>query len=370
MTTIAKSVARAGVPATRGRPCRSPDRARGLTLVELMVAMTIGLFVIVTMGVLFAGNSRARAEIERAGQQVENGRLAMELLRDDIQQAGHYGGLVVGPAGAALRTVSPCVPRAGVTLDPVNLGWQTLPLRAPMPLHGYSAGDVPAADTCLSNQKAGSDVLIVRSVESNALTVATATATSYANDWFLQSSSCANTATDPVATPFIVATGGAGAPARFTLHEKDCVTPAPLRRLVVRAYYVGRCSVCTGSGDGIASLRLVELSGSTATSASVVEGIEAMRIEYAFDLAQLGRIDATRRCQTGVDPCLDADWPRVSAVQIHLLARNLTASPDHLDTKRYSMGLAGTLPPFNDRFKRRLYSSLIVARNLAGPRER
>ena len=375
MTTTLRMLTPRRKHALRGRYCRPRlsglrDRTRGLTLVELMVAMTVGLFVIVTMGVLFAGNSRARAEIERAGQQVENGRRAMELLRDDIQQAGHYGGLVADPAGGTLHVVGPCIPRAGVALDPVNLGWQSAPLRIPMPVHGYAAGDVPLTETCLSNQKADTDALVVRSVESNPLSVAAATSSSYADDHFLQTSSCANPAIDPVATPFIVALGGAGAPARFVLHEKDCVTPAPLRRLVVRAYYVGRCSVCTGAGDAIPSLRMVELSGTTATSASVVEGIEAMRIEYALDLAQMGRPDTLRRCQPGVDPCSATDWPRVSAIQIHLLARGVTASPGHDDTKRYAMGMAGTLGPFNDRFKRRLYSSLIVARNLAGPRER
>jgi type IV pilus assembly protein PilW len=239
-----------------------------------------------------------------------------------------------------------------------------------MPLHGHAAPDVPAADSCLSNRKPDSDVLIVRSVESNAMSVAAAAGTSYANDYFLQTSNCTNAATDPGGTPFVVALGGAGAPARFTLHERDCSTPAAVRRLVVRAYYVGRCSVCTGAGDGVPSLRMVELSGTTAASASVVEGIEALRIEYAFDLARTGQVAAIRRCESGVDPCLTSDWPRVSAVQVHLLARNLSPSPDHVDTKSYSLGLAGTLPPFNDRFKRRLYSSLVVARNLAGPSER
>jgi type IV pilus assembly protein PilW len=353
---------RAARPVLRGA-------TRGLTLVELMVATTIGLLIIVTMGVLFAGNSRARQEIERAAQQVENGRLAIELLRDDTHQAGYYGGLL-GVATQPMQTVSPCVPRVGVTLDATNLGWQTSPLRVPLPVHGYAAGDIPAADSCLSNQKPGSDVLILRNVESNPLSVAMATGSSYANDWFLQTSSCANPVVDSIATPFIVAAGGAGAAARFTLHEKDCTTPAVVRRLVVRAYYVGRCSVCPGAGDGIPSLRMVELSGSTATSAAIVEGVEAMRIEYTFDLAQTGQVDAIRRCEAGVDPCSVADWSRVTAIQVYLLARNLAPSPDHLDAKSYAMGLAGTLPPFNDRYKRRLYSALIVAHNLAGPRER
>src|SRR5689334_21718085 len=82
---------------------------RGLTLVELMVSMVIGLLIIASMAMLFAGNSRTRAEIERSAQQLESGRLAMELMRDDIHQAGYFGGL----AASGAQLVSPCIPRTG-----------------------------------------------------------------------------------------------------------------------------------------------------------------------------------------------------------------------------------------------------------------
>jgi len=340
--------------------------ASGVTLVELMVSIAIGLLIVASLAMLFVANSRTRGEIERSGQQLESGRLAMELLRDDIHQAGYFGGF---PA-ATVQAISPCVPRTGVALNAANLGWQTAPaVVTPLPIHGYASGDTPATETCISNQKADTDVLIVRSVEAAPLTLASATGSSFANDYFLQVSSCANAAVDAAGAPFVVAPGGAGAATRFTLHARDCVSAAPLNRLVVRAYYVGRCSVCTGAGDGIPSLRMVELNGSTATSASVVDGIESMRVEYLLDTAAKGQPDSIRRCKAGVDGCTLADWTHVSAVQVYLLARNLSPSPDYADAKSYAMGLAGTLPPAGDRYKRRLYSALIVARNLAGPRE-
>jgi type IV pilus assembly protein PilW len=349
----------------RSRNASLPPRCAGVTLVELMIALTIGLLAIGTMSALFAANSRTRAEIERAGQQVENGRFALDLLRDDVRQAGFFGGF----SGVA-QIASPCVPRTGVALTAANLSWEPGTGRTPPAIHGYPAGEIPASDTCLSNAKSGSDALIVRSVEPLAVSVATAAGTSFANDWYLQASTCANPAIDSAATPFVVAPGGAGAATRFTLHEKDCVTPAPLWRLVVRAFYVGRCSVCSGAGDGIPTLRMVELSGSSATSAAVVEGIEAMRVDYGFDVAGAGRIDTLRRCRAAVDPCGAADWPRLAAVQIHMLARSLVASAGHRDAKTFDMGLAGAAGPFNDGYRRRLYSAQIAVLNLTGPRER
>ncbi len=340
--------------------------SRGVTLVELMIGITLGLLVMSAMAILFANSSAARAEMDRASQQIENGRLALQMLRDDIQQAGFFNGY----AGGARQVVAACVPRTGVTLGAAALGWQSSPPLAPLPIHGYAAGDTPASETCLTNQKAGTDVLILRSVDSNAMAVASAAATGSANDFFLQTSACADPAVDTIDRPFVVAAGGSAAAATFTLHQKDCVTVAMVRRLVVRAYYIGRCSVCGGSGDGIPSLRMVELEGASATSQPVVDGIDSMRVEYALDTDNNGEIDAIRRCKIGADPCSAADWSNVMAVRVFLLARNLTPSPGYIDTKTYDMGLAGPLPAPTDRFKRHLYSATVTAFNQAGPRER
>src|SRR5258706_5878274 len=339
---------------------------RGVTLVELMVAMTIGLLVIAGLCALFAQTAGARSEIERAGQQLENGRFALELLRDDIRQAGYFGGLLTGSP----HLVDACVPRSGIPLSAPNLGWESASALVPMPIHGYAAGDVPAGETCLSNEKSNTDALILRSVDGAPFSLAAASGSSYANDYFLQSSSCSNRSIDPAAVPFIVAPGGSTAAASFTLHEKDCATPAPVRKVTVRAYYVGRCSVCTGSGDGIPSLRMAELAGTTATSNSMVEGIDSLRVEYALDTTGSGRVDRIATCKTSVDPCTPAHWSNVIGVQLYLIARSLAPTPGHIDAKIYSLGQAGTLRPANDGYPRHLYSALVTAHNLAGPRER
>ncbi|MBK7471313.1 MAG: PilW family protein, partial [Betaproteobacteria bacterium] len=62
----------------------------------------------------------------------------------------------------------------------------------------------------------------------------------------------------------------------------------------------------------------------SATSASLVEGIDALRIEFALDTDGDGAIDALRRCADDADPCSPDDWRRVIGVRVHLLARHLT----------------------------------------------
>jgi type IV pilus assembly protein PilW len=369
---------RAGMPSTRGtrgtrgtwssrgaRGTRGLPRAqRATTLVEMLAAMAAGLLVLSAMVTMFATASAARNELDRATQQLENGRLALDLLREDIHMAGFYGGHLP----AALQMNEACVPRTGVAASGAVLGWGAA--AAPMPIQGYAYGDVPASETCFTNQKAGTDVLIIRSVDADAITVAAATSDSYSNDLLLQVSSCANPAIDPPATPTAVAFGGEGAAARLKLHDADCVTLARVRKLVVHAWYVGRCSVCSGGADTIPTLRMIELTGTTTTNSALVEGIESMRVEYAIDRDGDGVADAQVRCKGSVDACSASDWKDVIAVQVHLLARSTTATPGHVDRKTYDMGLAGVLPPFGDGFRRHRYSSLAAAYNRLGPRER
>ena len=337
-----------------------------MSLVELMIGISVGMLILIALSVLFANNSAVSSEIERTGQQIENGRFALQLLRDDIHLAGYFYGYTEGKR----QVVDACIPRNGATLNAANLGWQVSPPQTPLPIHGYAAGDTPASESCIANQKANTDVLILRSVESNSISVASAADASNANDYFMQRSACADVAIDASDTPFVVAPGGNSALANFTLHQKDCAMPAPVRKLVVHVYYIGKCSVCSGSGDGIPALRMVELAGATATNASLVEGIDSMRVEYALDSDNNGEIDTIRRCKKDIDTCSPGDWSNVVAVQVHLLARNLTPSPGYTDTKTYDMGLAGRLAAPNDHYKRHLYSTMIIAYNLAGTRER
>jgi len=347
------------------QPASSPRRARGTTLIELMVALTIGMVLLTALAELFARHSNTRNEIDRASQQVENGRYAIETLRDDIREAGFFSGY--DDSSSTSQATSACVPRSGVPLTAVNLGWQVSPALNPLTIHGFAGGDLPVGDTCITNQKPNTDLLILRRLESEARSVATVAGASYANDFFMQTSGCADATVDPAGIPFVLATGGSATP--FVLHDKSCITPAMVRKLVIRAYYIATCSDCAGAGDAVPTLRVVELTGGSLSNLPLVEGIETMRLEYGIDNDGNGSIDTFKRCKVGVDDCTITDWRNVMAVQVRLLSRNPGKSIGYVDTKLYDMGLAGTLSALNDGFKRHAYSSLMIAYNHTGPRE-
>jgi len=70
------------------RDCRGQA---GLTLVELMVAMTISLLILAALVALFTNTSRSNREFARANGMIESGRLAIQVLEADVQHAGFWG---------------------------------------------------------------------------------------------------------------------------------------------------------------------------------------------------------------------------------------------------------------------------------------
>jgi len=86
----------------RCRLIESSRTSRGLSLVELLVSLALGLMIISGMLTLLARNSETRGEIEKAGRQVENGRYAIQRLSEDLHHAGFYGEFYDVPAGTSV----------------------------------------------------------------------------------------------------------------------------------------------------------------------------------------------------------------------------------------------------------------------------
>ena len=79
---------------------------RGFTLVELMIAMTIGLILLLVVGTVFTSSRQVFRIQEHNARIQESGRFAMEILGRSIKQAGlaeiPFTGLKIGFAGTAI----------------------------------------------------------------------------------------------------------------------------------------------------------------------------------------------------------------------------------------------------------------------------
>src|SRR3990172_3522599 len=81
---------------------------RGLSLIELMISITIGLLILVSLSSLFINQSKARAELDKSNRMIDNGRYALQLLSNNLRMAGFFDRYSPSgtPTGASLPV--PC----------------------------------------------------------------------------------------------------------------------------------------------------------------------------------------------------------------------------------------------------------------------
>jgi len=307
----------------RSPSARGPRRAvaRGLTLVEMMVAMVIGTVLVAGLGAVFVNSSVARNEIELSADVIENGQYALVALSRDLAQTGFYGTLVV-PAGGAIDLCS---------TDPAV--WATS-------LTAYAVGlnNTDPDPACLA-RKAGTDAVFIQRASTCTTTEAGAGCGEEAGQAYLQVSECGM---EYSLIPYVVARGLDPA---LTLQTKACDgTRAPKRRLVRRFYYI--------STDNVLSSVDITPNG-TLPPVALVENIEQMQIEYAVDVDGDGTPDAFSPTP--------ADWSLVVGARFWLLARSTTTSRNGSAALTFEMSdTRFDVPETTVNFKRRVYSTYVA----------
>lgn len=341
--------------------CRPSGAQRGVTLVEWMIAITIGLVLVAGLSLLFSQQSSTQAELEKSSRQIENGRYAMQMLRDDIQLAGYYGefGADVTASSAAAPSVAP-LPCANDLAGPGNF-----PLVA---IEGFDAPNaVLPCGIQAANHIDGTDILLVRHADAASNPNGVAIGDIKAGQLYIQTG-----IKNGVLRYAIAAASADGVkPPAFDLLRKDGVTPGTIRKYLVHVYFLSPCSVmkngatCTSSDDGgtpIPTLRLLEPSSGSTASTPLVEGIENMQFDYGIDATGDGAPDSY-----AASP---ADWANVVALRVNLLARSNERSPGYSDQKSYTLGLAGATTPTGDAFKRHVFSQMVRVVNVSARRDR
>jgi type IV pilus assembly protein PilW len=345
---------------TLGRANRGSTPQSGFTLVELMIAITLGMLIVAGLALTFVNSSRARDEVERANQQIENGRYAMQVLGDDLRLAGYLAEFNVAQAGLATPAAKP---------DPCATDLATLRTALPLHLQGYDDG---AALSCLTDVRANTDIVVVRRVSS--CVSGAANCASVPGAAYFQASLC-NDSTElgsaNTADQYRLDTNTAS----LDRHRKDCTSLASMRQYLTRIYFVANNDA---AGDGIPTLKRAELGAGGFAIVSIAGGIENLQLEHGIDNDNDGIPDAVTANPDIYNACAGAacvtHWLNVMTVRINLLARNTSTSGAHTDTKTYSLGLkadatANTVGPFNDGFKRHAFQAEVRLNNPAGRRE-
>jgi len=378
------------------------NRQAGLSLVELMIASALGLIIVAALTQLFADVTKNNREMAKTNSQIENARFAMQFLRNDIVHAGYWGEhlpefndlvLVTIPTDKPTIVPDPCLAYSSwnTTTGHINslLG---------VPVQAYEDSPSTACDAVVNDELVpalpagvGTDVLVVRHAEQCIASGPNANCPAdVAGKLYFQASNCV----DELDAGDLYQLD----PNSFPLTERDCITTAGKRRFVQNIYYIRDYAVT--AGDGIPTLVRSEfdLSGGSLQhnpAQSLVQGIERFRVELGIDnISEAGtpvNYDqaivwqdpdvwnvATNRgdgvpdgafvhCSVGT-PCTVEQLRDVVAVKLYVLARADEPTLGYVDTKQYQLG-GLTVPPFNDNFKRHVFSTTVRINNVAGRRE-
>jgi type IV pilus assembly protein PilW len=361
----------------------------GLSLVELMVALTISLLILASMVALFTNTSRSSREFARANSMIENGRLAFQVLEADVQHAGFWGTYVASfddqtaagvPGDEPTLVPDPCLP-----YDPANWTADYVDSLIGVPIQAYDDAAVCAG--IITDRVAGTDVLVVRHAENCVPGGGSPNCDPLvAGRLYFQASQCLTDVDD-----FVLDTAG------FVLNRRDCVTPADQRRFMSSLYYVRDHAVTPGDGIPTLMRSQFDLAGGVLAhqpAVPLIEGIDGFRVEFGVDdLSETGgavdytaavdwadpdtRTTATNRgdgvpdddfvhCTTAV-PCTVNELANVTAVKLYVLARSQEPSQGFNDAKTYALGDA-LLGPYNDAFQRHLFVTTIRVPNVSGRR--
>lgn len=347
---------------------RNRTYQKGLSIIEMMILITIGLIILAGLTAIFISNSRARTEIERANRQIENGRYAMQLLSDDVRLAGYYAEF--DPSGLTLPGSS----------DPCSTSYSMW--RGSLPLHvqGYDNVTASTIPTCVSDVKLGTDILVIRRVSTCEAGVGDCDPV-LANAPYLQASLCS----DPTELGFPIVDNSSyqghyynlGIPAGgFNLRQRGCGTTAALHRYFTHIYFIANNNK---AGDGIPTLKRAELGPGPCISGSppcftivpLVDGIENLQLQYGIDSPTVDGIPDSYSAA----PANMTEWHAVVSVKINLLARNTEPTSGYDATqKTFALGYDASIPPqlitftplAGDSYKRHAYQSEVRMNNVAG----
>ncbi|MBW6496251.1 MAG: PilW family protein [Burkholderiaceae bacterium] len=354
-------------------------RAQGLSLIELMISIALGMVIVGALLALFLNVTRTNNEMAKMNRQIENGRFAIQLLQGDLVHAGFWGDFipqfedrgVAVPDDVPTAIPAPCKePATWNAVDRNNL--------IGIPVQADAEGCAVVA-----SQAPGTDVLVVRHAEPTVGSAACG-----AGDVCFQASQCGLEITDTPPQKYVLGTTG------HTLHKKDCegtgspaVMPikpgsdtALMRKFISNIYYVR---------DDFTLMRSEFSNGAHLAAQPLIDGIEGFRVEYGIDnvgkdgeavsyTGAVNRGDGVPDTYVSCAPCTFDQLTNVVTVRIHVLARSPEATPGYSDTKTYAMGSAAPIcstagscsnKVLNPSFKRHVFTTTVRLVNPAGRRE-
>ena len=330
------------------------NRNYGLSLVELMVAMTISAILMLGLTQIFKANKESYNVQDENTRMQENGRFAFNLLMTDIRRAGYFG----GNANISDITGTESISTPAQDCLTSDNSWGRMLER---PIYGLNDtnNDTTTGDNytgCIPDSDyLRGDILVTRYTKGESVTAATLAQASNANRLYIRSSLFVGRlfkATDEADT-----------------NNEVLETPNAVHELASNAYYVGpsgrNCRFKDAANKDIpipALFREVLDNNGLPVKEEVSSGIEHIQFQYGVD--SNGDFSVNRYYNANSlsnDTSVSPNWTEVVTVRLWVLVRADCPSSKYTNTNTYTMGDVSYTP--NDNFKRQLYHTTVSTRN-------
>ncbi len=376
---------------------------RGFGLVEILIALTLGIVIILGVTTLFSDTSRTLTDISRTGRQVENGLFALEMLSTDLSLAGYWGEagnpvdaenqiFVAGetpsvPPSPTLTLPPPLCVGTGKSYDSsydVDNAKAELAFAMEFPVYSVAGIDLETSE--FGNEKpcggsppsprGSSEVIAIRRVSTCA--AGSTNCRSGDNNFHLQTNGCYdpnNGITGGEIKLYKVADPDAASVPELPYLAFNCKEAmpdtAPRYRFVSRIYYVD-------DDDRLVRLFLDE---DVYTWDVLVEGVEVLWFEFYIDSTGDGQPNEIKQGVTGTDPITN-EWPNVVGAKVWTVVRSTQSdssyeewancsgsAPDGVTAKSYEVaGRCWEFPSGNEKFRRSVQSRTVDLINISGIR--
>lgn len=352
----------------------------GFSLVELMVALTIGLIILAAVSTLFVNSKQSYSTQDSLARLQESARFAMHFLIKDLRMAGYYG------------CVSDIAPDSVYsTLNGSDFAYNTqVPLEGVNNIGGTEASPsgqwYPSANTTMpANAIPGTDAMAIRLADGsspiflavempNTSAVLRVNAiTGLAENDIIMISDCSSADVMQITQinntdPHLVHNTGAGTPGNSTKILSKAYSPSTgpggtrIMKFKTNTYFIRK---------GVSGNPALFRRENNGTPVELVDGIEQLQILYGVDTD--GDKVPNRYLKSGeAGLTTDADWKSVVSVRVGILARTLDDAATgrskefDKDTGQYDVDGDGTfeLDTPGDRYKRRLFQSVVQLRNI------
>jgi len=329
-------------------------RQTGLTLVELMVALAIGSFLMIGAVQIYTQSRQAFVVNESIARVQETAQFAMDTIEADLRMASNWGRNSRGLAVEGRSIIGD--PNPNDLPQPVINCAADWVLNLALPIDGTNNGYGLACPADGGNQ-ANSDVVTIR--RASVAHVDPAPNRLQIQSTRIQAEIFADGVV-PAAFPIANAAGAADDPT-------DPAFDSETHNLIVTSYYVAPTSTLINGVPTLRRHRLINgAAGPEIVDEEVAPGIENLQIQFGIDIDQDNTVD--RYVNPSADAIYDPNAPsyvpgaRIMTARIWMIVRGINIEPGVQDARDYEPGDVDLGVP-NDNFRRMQVSKTILLRN-------